>query len=76
MVTMLGMDLGQLIGGAVLVETVYSLQGLGEYATRALHHGDLYALMDVSIIVGVAIAVANLVVDLLYARIDPRVRYR
>jgi peptide/nickel transport system permease protein len=75
MLTMLGMDLGQLIGGAVLVETVFNLPGLGEYAMRSLHHGDLYALMDVSLIVGVAIAVANLVVDLLYARIDPRVRY-
>jgi peptide/nickel transport system permease protein len=75
MLTMLGMDLGQLVGGALLVETVFNLPGLGGYAMRSLHHGDLYALMDVSLIIGIAIAMTNLVVDLLYARIDPRVRY-
>jgi peptide/nickel transport system permease protein len=75
MITMLGMDLGQLLGGAILTETVFNLPGLGSYAMRALHHGDLYALMDVSLVVAVAIALANLLVDLLYARIDPRVRY-
>jgi peptide/nickel transport system permease protein len=75
MATMLGMDLGHLLGGAILTETVFNLPGLGSYAMRSLHHGDLYALMDVSLVVAVAIAVANLVVDLAYAWIDPRVRY-
>jgi len=75
MVTMFGLDLGQLIGGAMLVETVFNLPGLGSYSMRAVHHGDLYALMDVTLIVGIAIALANLAVDLLYARIDPRASY-
>jgi peptide/nickel transport system permease protein len=75
LVTMLGLDLGHLVGGAILVETVFNLPGLGSYTMRSVHNGDLYALMDVTLVVAIAIAVANLVVDLAYARIDPRVRY-
>jgi peptide/nickel transport system permease protein len=75
MITMLGMDLGQLLGGAIVTETVFNLPGLGSYAMRALDRGDLYALMAISLVVAIAIAVANLIVDLAYARIDPRVRY-
>lgn len=75
MITMLGMDLGQLLGGAIVIETVFNLPGLGSYAMRALDRGDLYALMAISLVVAIAIAVANLIVDLAYARIDPRVRY-
>ncbi|MGZ4136015.1 MAG: ABC transporter permease [Actinomycetota bacterium] len=76
MLTMLGMDLGQLVGGAILVEIVFNLPGLGSYAVQSVGHGDLYALMDISIVVAVAVTFGNLVVDLLYARLDPRVRYR
>jgi peptide/nickel transport system permease protein len=75
LVTMLGMDLGQLVGGAILVETVFNLPGLGTYTIQSVGHGDLYALMDVSLIVATTVCIANLIVDLLYARIDPRVRY-
>jgi peptide/nickel transport system permease protein len=75
LVTMLGMDLGHLVGGAILVETVFNLPGLGTYTIQSVGHGDLYALMDVSLVVATTVCIANLIVDLLYARIDPRVRY-
>jgi ABC-type dipeptide/oligopeptide/nickel transport system permease component len=57
-----------------VVETVFNLPGLGSYAVTSLTHADLYALLDLSLVVGVGVSVLNLVADLLYAAIDPRVR--
>ena len=75
LVTMFGMDLGQLFGGAVITETVFNLPGLGSYAVQAVHHADLYAILDVTVVVAVAITVMNLLVDIAYAWLDPRIRY-
>jgi peptide/nickel transport system permease protein len=75
LVTMFGMDLGQLFGGAVITETVFNLPGLGSYAVQSVHHTDLYAILDVTIVVAVAITVMNLLVDIAYAWLDPRIRY-
>jgi peptide/nickel transport system permease protein len=75
LVTMFGMDLGQLFGGAVITETVFNLPGLGSYTVQSIHHGDLYALVDITLVVAFVVIVLNLVVDLVYAFLDPRVRY-
>jgi len=75
LVTMFGMDLGQLFGGAVITETVFNLPGIGAFAVQSVHHADLYALMDVTLVVAISVALANLVVDVAYAFLDPRVRY-
>ncbi len=74
-VTMLGLDLGGLLGGALITETVFNLQGLGNYAVQSVFSGDLYAILDVTIIAAFFVTLANLVVDIVYAFLDPRVRY-
>jgi peptide/nickel transport system permease protein len=75
LVTMLGLDLGTLFGGAIITETVFNLQGLGNYAVQSVFSGDLYAILDVTIIAAFFVTFANLVVDIVYAFLDPRVRY-
>ncbi|MFF3329865.1 ABC transporter permease [Streptomyces sp. NPDC002888] len=72
--TMLGMDLGALIGGAILTETTFSLPGLGQAVLNAIKTQDLPIILGVVLITSLAVLVANLVVDVLYAVIDPRVR--
>jgi peptide/nickel transport system permease protein len=73
--TIFGMDLGQLLGGAVLTEWTFSLPGLGSFAINAIENQDLPEVMGVTLLAGFFIVIANLVVDVLYAVIDPRVRY-
>jgi peptide/nickel transport system permease protein len=74
-VTMFGLDLGGLLGGAFITETVFNLPGIGNYAIKSVGSGDLYAILDVTIIAGFFITLMNLVVDVVYAFLDPRVRY-
>jgi peptide/nickel transport system permease protein len=75
-VTMLGADMGQLFGGAVITETVFNLPGLGSFAVSSIRHSDLYALLDITLVVAVSVALMNLLIDLAYAFLDPRIRYR
>ncbi len=72
-ITMLGMDVGIAFGGSVFVETVYGLPGIGRLAVRSLQRQDLPPLMGIIVLVTVAILIFNLIVDLLYAWLDPRV---
>jgi peptide/nickel transport system permease protein len=73
-VTMLGMDIGLALGGAVFTETVYSLPGLGHTAVQALQNYDTPTVQGIIVFATMAIIVFNLIVDLLYAWIDPRIR--
>jgi peptide/nickel transport system permease protein len=73
-VTMLGMDISLALGGAVFTETVYSLPGLGKTAIGALNFNDIPTVEGVIVFATLAIIVFNLLVDLLYAWIDPRIR--
>ncbi|WP_113702516.1 ABC transporter permease [Nonomuraea lactucae] len=73
-ITIFGLDFGLLIGGAVLTETAYSLNGLGKYAIDAITNQDLPKVMGVTLLAALFVILANLVVDLLYAVVDPRVR--
>jgi peptide/nickel transport system permease protein len=73
-VTMLGMDIGVAFGGAVFVETVFGLPGLGQTAVLSLRRQDLPTIMGIVVWSTLAILAFNLIVDLLYAAIDPRVR--
>lgn len=75
-VTIFGLDFGLLIGSAVLTETVFGLPGLGQLAIDGTKSNDLPQVLGVVLLIAVFVAVANLVVDLLYAVIDPRVRAR
>jgi peptide/nickel transport system permease protein len=73
-VTMLGMDMGVAFGGAVFVETVFGLPGLGQTAVVSLRRQDLPIIMGIVVWTTLAILAFNLIVDVLYAAIDPRVR--
>ncbi|MEX0650680.1 MAG: ABC transporter permease [Actinomycetota bacterium] len=74
-VTMLGLDIAFLLGGAVITEQVFALPGLGEYALQSLGDTNTPGVMAVTIIGALFIVIANLVVDVVYAALDPRVRY-
>src|ERR671934_222304 len=73
-VTMLGMDIGLALGGAIFTESVYGLPGLGRTAVNSLNALDLPTVEGIVVFATLAIIVFNLVVDLLYAWIDPRIR--
>jgi peptide/nickel transport system permease protein len=73
-VTIFGLDLGLLLGGAVLTESAFSLNGLGKYAIDGITSNDLPKVLGVTMVGATFVVFANLVVDLLYAVIDPRVR--
>jgi peptide/nickel transport system permease protein len=72
--TIAGLDLGLLLGGAVLTETTFSLPGIGKFAYDAIQAQDLPEVMGVTLLASVFVIIANLVVDVLYAVVDPRVR--
>ena len=73
-VTAAGLDLAGLLGGAIILETIFSLPGLGSLAVSAVLDPDLSILVGITLVTATFIIVANLIVDLLYAVIDPRVR--
>jgi peptide/nickel transport system permease protein len=75
-VTMIGMDVGVALGGAIYVEVVFGLPGLGNEAWQSIGREDWAVLQGIVIFTGVVVIAANLVVDLLYAALDPRVRLR
>ena len=73
-VSQLGVDMGQLLGGVVIVEAVFGLGGLGQVSVQALFQDNLPVIVGFVIIAAVFVVVANIVVDLVYAGLDPRVR--
>jgi len=73
-VTMLSMDLGLWVSNAVFVETVFGLPGVGRLLTRSLVRRDLPVVMAIVVFVSLLIVALNLVVDLIYGALDPRVR--
>jgi peptide/nickel transport system permease protein len=74
-VTLFGIDIGYLLGGAIIVEYVFNLPGVGKLAIDSLTTNDFPATMGVTVMAALFIVVANLVVDILYAFLDPRIRY-
>jgi peptide/nickel transport system permease protein len=73
-VTIFGLDLGGLLGGAILTESVFSLPGIGRLSIDAVNQKDLPIILGVTLFAAFFIIAANFIVDLLYAVIDPRVR--
>ncbi|MFJ1709180.1 ABC transporter permease [Kitasatospora sp. NPDC088346] len=73
-ITIFGMDLGLLLGGALITEQVFSLKGIGAYAVAAIGENDLPKVLGVTLVAAFFIVACNLLVDLLYAAVDPRVR--
>src|SRR4051794_21272940 len=74
-VTIFGLDLGILLGGAILTETVFNIPGIGRLAFDAIQKRDLPIVQGTVLIAAFAVIMANLLVDILYAFLDPRVRY-
>lgn len=74
-VTVLGLDIGILMGGAILTETVFNIDGVGRLSYDAIQRGDLATIQGTTIVLAFAVAIMSLVVDILYAFLDPRVRY-
>jgi peptide/nickel transport system permease protein len=74
LVTMLGIDIAYLFGGAVLTETVFGIPGIGGLAWRAIRQRDLPMVMGTVLFAAAFIVLANLIVDLVYRRLDPRIR--
>ncbi len=73
-VTQFGIDLAVLIGGAIVTEQVFSMQGLGFEAVQAINNQDLPVILGIVIVASAAVVIANIVVDIIYAVLDPRVR--
>ena len=74
-VTIFGLDCALLVGGAVITESVFNLQGLGWLAISSVLDQDLPTVLGVVLVGATAVALMNLVVDVVYAFLDPRVRY-
>jgi peptide/nickel transport system permease protein len=75
LVTLVALDFGTILGGAVVTETVFSLDGMGLYFVNALLSNDPYPVMAWLMITAVMIVIFNLVADIAYGLLDPRVRY-
>jgi len=75
-VTSAGLDFAGLLGGAIITEKIFGLVGLGSVAIRAVEDLDLSMLVAITLLGGFFVVIANLVVDILYAAIDPRVRVK
>ena len=75
-VTVLGLDIGTLLGGAVLVETVFEIPGIGRLNYEAIVHSDFPIIQGTVLLAAMFIVVANIIVDIAYAYLDPRVRYQ
>jgi peptide/nickel transport system permease protein len=73
--TMFGMDLAALVSGTVIVEVVFNLPGLGQWIVQSVTSDDIPSVLAVTVLAALAVMVANLIVDILYAYVDPRVRY-
>jgi peptide/nickel transport system permease protein len=74
-VTLFGLDVALLVGGAIITESVFNLQGLGWLAISAATSQDLPTVLGVVLCTATAVALMNLLVDIVYAFLDPRVRY-
>jgi peptide/nickel transport system permease protein len=75
LVTVLGLDIAILLGGAVLTETVFDIPGIGRLNYDAITHADFPIVQGTIVLAALFIIVANILVDIAYAYLDPRVRY-
>jgi peptide/nickel transport system permease protein len=73
--TVIGMQLGWMMGGTVLIETVFSWGGLGFWAVAAVRQNDFPVIMAITMVISLTFMIANLLVDILYVILDPRIKY-
>jgi peptide/nickel transport system permease protein len=75
-ITILGAGVGMLIGGAVIIENIFCLPGMGQLALNALNNRDYPLISAITLITAVFVMIANLLVDIAYTWLDPRIRYK
>jgi ABC-type dipeptide/oligopeptide/nickel transport system permease component len=76
LVTVVGLDFGYLISGAIIVETIFAYPGLGRLLIDSISFRDYPAIQGIVLVFALEFIAVNLLTDLLYARIDPRIQYR
>ena len=74
-VTMLGLQVAQIAGGSVIIETIFGIPGMGQFLVDAIAQRDYPVIQGINLVIVATIVACNLVVDLLYAVLDPRIRY-
>jgi peptide/nickel transport system permease protein len=74
-VTIAGLSVGELLGGAILTETIFAWPGMGKYVIDSVNFLDFPAIMGFTLIVSLAYVLINLIVDVIYAFLNPKIRY-
>lgn len=74
-ITLVGLQIPVLVGGSVILETIFNVPGIGRYLVTAINQRDFPIIQGVDLVLAIVIVVANLVVDLSYSLVDPRIRY-
>jgi peptide/nickel transport system permease protein len=74
-VTIIGLSIGELLGGAILTETIFDWPGMGKYVVDSINFLDFPAIMGFTLVVSLAYVLINLAVDVLYAFLNPQIRY-
>ena len=74
LITVIGIQLGNLISGAVIVESIFALPGVGTLLVTSIHSREILMVQGIIVIMAIAYVMINLVVDILYGVLDPRVR--
>lgn len=74
-ITVIGMDIPKLIGGAVVTEQIFQWPGLGQLMITSINSRDYPVLMAINLLSAIAVLVANISTDILYAVVDPRIKY-
>ena len=75
MVTYLGQDLGALMGGAMITEQIFNIHGIGYLTYQSILKGEANLVVSVVTLLTLVFVICNLIVDMLYAALDPRIRY-
>jgi peptide/nickel transport system permease protein len=75
-ITIVGIEIGQVVGGTVVFETIFGLPGMGRFLFDAINQRDYPVVQGVNLLVASIIVFVNLLVDLTYAYLDPRIRYQ
>ena len=74
-VTVLGLQIAQIAGGSVIIESIFGLPGMGQFLLEAITQRDYPVIQGINLVIVIIIVVTNLTVDLVYAVLDPRIRY-
>jgi peptide/nickel transport system permease protein len=74
-VTVTALDIAAILGGAIITETIFQWKGMGDFLVRSILNHDPYAILAWLLVSGTAVIVFNLIADLLYGVLDPRIRY-